>query len=97
MTALVRRYLNNEKIESILSFKDLTNETFEEAILRRLSPYFGLTETEIATKFGIDTTAKNRYERYIAAMLGIKGKVDKTAEFMSLTTFTSESSQPLKA
>jgi DNA mismatch repair protein MutH len=82
MTALVRRYLSNEKIESILSFKDLTNETFEEAILRRLSPYFGLTETEIATKFGIDTTAKNRYERYIAAMLGIKGKVDKTAEFM---------------
>ena len=83
-TQLVRKYISDEEFEHAISIDEIREATFEMAMQANLSRYYGLSETEIRARFSIDgsPTAKNRYERYIAAMLGIKGRISQTDEFL---------------
>ena len=55
-------------------------EDFERLALRRLSYYFGRTQTELKQTFSIDSSAKNINEVLLAKMLGIDGKLATSAE-----------------
>ena len=83
-TQLVRKYISDSEMEHVISIDEIKEATFEMAMQANLSRYYGMSETEIREKFGFkdNPDAKNRYERYLAAMLGIKGKVSKTDEFL---------------
>lgn len=83
-TQLVRKYISDEEFEHAISIDEIREATFEAAMQTNLSRYFGLSEEEIRERFSIDgsPSAKNRYERYIAAMLGVKGRISKTDEFL---------------
>lgn len=81
---LARNLLSNSVPgERLVSLADLSYHDFDETITSRLSSYIGLSESDIRSRFGIgiNPSAKNRYERYVAAMLGIKGKISDTDEF----------------
>ena len=83
-TQLVRKYISDEEFEHVLSIDEIREATFEMAMEDNLSKYYGLSESEIRERFAIDgnPAAKNRYERYIAAMLGVKGRISQTDEFL---------------
>lgn len=55
--------------------------TFEELVLARLKPFYGMTEDQLMDKFGgqMDPKAKGRYALVINRMLGVK--TDKILEF----------------
>ena len=54
---------------------------FEAYILRKVRPYIGKTQAELASMFGVTTKAKNVNELLLAKMLGIEGKITATDEF----------------
>ena len=83
-TQLVRKYVSDEEFEHVLTAEEICNYSFETAMEMRLSKYYGLSESQIRKELSItdDPKAKNRYERYIAAMLGIKGRISQTDEFL---------------
>ena len=83
-TQLVRKYVSDDEFEHALSVEELRSNTFEMAVEAKLSKYYGLSESQIRERLSISGSpdAKNRYERYIAAMLGIKGRISKTDEFL---------------
>lgn len=83
-TQLVRKYVSDEEFEHILTVEKLRNTTFEMAMDGALSKYYGMSESQIRKELSITgkPNAKNRYERYIAAMLGIKGRISQTDEFL---------------
>ena len=55
-------------------------EDFERLALRRLSYYFGKTQTELKQTFSIDSSAKNINEVLLSKMLGIEGKLALSPE-----------------
>ncbi len=83
-TQLVRKYVSDDEYEHVISVEELRSNTFEMAVEAKLSKYYGLSESQIRERLSISGSpdAKNRYERYIAAMLGIKGRISKTDEFL---------------
>ena len=80
---LVRKYITGEEFGHALDFEELRRASFEMAVQANLQKYLGMSETEIRSRFSINDNpaAKNRYERYIAAMLGVQGNVSETDEF----------------
>lgn len=83
-TQLVRKYVSGQEFEHALDIEQLKKQTFEIAMRTNLQPYMGMSETEIRERFSISDNpqAKNRYERYLAAMLGIEGNISETDEFL---------------
>lgn len=61
---------------------DLRTASFEEILISRLMPYYGKTQSELKSMFGIDSNAKNLNELLIAKMLGVEGKIAYTDEFL---------------
>ena len=55
-------------------------EDFERLALRRLSYYFGKTQTELKHTFSIESNAKNINEVLLSKMLGIDGKLSSSPE-----------------
>ena len=80
---LVRKYVSNSEYEHILSLDEIRNASFEISLKTILSSFYGKSETELRHLLAIEDnpTAKNRYERYLAGMLGIKGIISETDEF----------------
>lgn len=81
---MIRKYLGGiGELENIFLSHEVFNYSFEVEIANKVSPYIGMTELELRSRFSISTplTAKNRFERYVAAMLGINGRVSDTSEF----------------
>jgi len=83
MTQKVREIISSEKYESIFLDEDLQKQvTFEQMIISRVKPYYGKTEDELRSRFGVDGDAKNINEILFGKMLGIKGKLSKVDEFL---------------
>lgn len=83
MTQKVREIISSEKYESIYLDEDLQNKlSFEQMIISRVKPYYGKTEDELRTRFGVHGNSKNIYEILFGKMLGIKGKLSKVDEFV---------------
>lgn len=53
----------------------MMRENFEKLALKRLSYYFGKSQSELKQIFSIESTAKNINEVLLAKMLGIEGKI----------------------
>jgi DNA mismatch repair protein MutH len=84
MTSLLNKYIFN--IEPSLSIVDndtssLAKSDFENYILNKVKPFYGMTTNDLANKFGLTPTAKNLNERIIASILGISGRISDTTEF----------------
>ena len=68
MTAIQRRILN--ELRSIPRETGEKNLGLLELLRKRFSPYFGMTEEELATKFGV-SKSKNRCARITKKILGV--------------------------
>lgn len=79
--------INLPRIYSVTDSK-LENSTFETYIISQLTPYIGQLQTQLLLNFGIDVTAKNVNSILLGKMLGIKGSINKTAEFMQAGIIT---------
>lgn len=80
MTQIVRDYIGGEHLERISGL--LPDKTFEESIEEKLLKFKGKTVGELCKFFGIDYKAKNINEILIAKMLGVKGRLSATDEFV---------------
>lgn len=80
---LIRKYISPKEFEHAADPSIIESLGFEMAIESKLNQYKGLAEEQIRNQFSITASenAKNRYERYAAAMLGIKGAISETEEF----------------
>mgnify|MGYP001361014211 CR=1 FL=1 len=80
MTQLVRKHINKEKNEEI--FKDIKEVSFEDNMKHRLNKYFGKTQSQLMKLFDVKTGAKHINEILLSKMLGLKGKVSRSDEFL---------------
>jgi len=54
---------------------------FETYIIDTVSKYYGMTQSELKSLFGVDSTAKSLNDRLLAKMLGVNGHIANTEEF----------------
>lgn len=80
MTQLVRWYIGKENLEKVCP--NLSDKTFEQEIESRLSPYKGKSVDELKKLFRLDSNSKSLNEIVLAKMLGIRGKISNTDEFL---------------
>ena len=81
MTQLVRSHISKQKLEKITV--DLVKEIpFTIQLEQRLSKFKGKSVKELTELFGIKSNAKSLNEMLVARMLGVKGKVAATDEFV---------------
>ena len=83
MTHVLNTYIfGNAECEKIVKdWHQLQTTSFEDYIINKISPYFGKTQNELKSIFGVDSSAKNLNELLLAKMLGVKGKIAYTDEF----------------
>ena len=81
MTQLVRDYIGGERLERIAIIKP-KEKSFENTLVDALEMYKGTSVTELCKKFDINSKAKNLNELLIAKMLGVRGKLSATEEFV---------------
>lgn len=83
MTYVLNTYIfghvENERI--IKDWRVLTETTFEDHIISKVSPYFGMTQAELKARFSVEGAPKNLNEILLGKMLGIKGRIAATDEF----------------
>lgn len=83
LNSFLKESLLGEKCESVLSYNELLNCTFEYAFESKLKQYYKMNESTLFHRFGLEKcSAKNKYNMLIGAMLGIKGNINKTEEFL---------------
>lgn len=81
MTQLVRDYIGGEHLERIANIASI-EMTFEDSLVDKLKQFKGKTVGELVKMFNIDSRAKNLNEILIARMLGVKGRLSATEEFV---------------
>lgn len=83
MTQILRKYIFGHETDSriIKSADILRKKTFEEYILDKVHPYYGLTQDELKIKLGVNSKAKNINGLLLARMLGVSGRIADTEEF----------------
>lgn len=84
MTAILNKYIfgNAENEHIIKDYRILQKQTFESIIEDKLKPYYGKTQDELCQILDITGNAKNLNELLLARMLGVKGKISQTDEFI---------------
>lgn len=82
MTNMVRKMISNEELENIICPDELSNISFEEALYEKVKNYIGKTKEDLSNYFGVNLNSKNYVERIFAKMLGIKGNINDTEEFI---------------
>lgn len=83
MTQILNTYIfGDAQSERIIKDPaELQKGTFEDYLKQKLSPYFGMTQAELKTRFAVESSAKNLNEVLLSKMLGIQGKIAYTEEF----------------
>lgn len=81
MTQLVRDYIGGEHPERLLT-NIQPNQNFEEYLNDKLLQFKGKSVRELIRIFNLDSKAKNLNELILSKMLGIKGKISNTEEFI---------------
>lgn len=82
MTGVLRRLFSSGEIESVVDYEELKTKTIEEVITDRMSYYVGKDEDFFKNLIAGEEEPKNRFERYAAKMLGIKGVINEADEFV---------------
>jgi len=83
MTRILNKYIFGDE-ESERVVKDwhvLQEKTFDQYVVEKVSPYIGMTRSELKDKFEVKSKAKNLNEVLLARMLDVKGKIAYTDEF----------------
>ena len=83
MTQILNKYIfgNVECPRIIKSVDVLHTKTFEEYIIDKVKPYYGMTQDELKARFGVESNAKSLNEILLARMLDVKGRIADTEEF----------------
>lgn len=83
MTQILNKFIFGEQEDEqiIKDWRQLLNQSFEEYLIEKVSPYFGKTQGELKAILGVESTAKNLNELLLAKMLGINGKISNSEEF----------------
>ena len=81
MNSFVDKVFQNKTYDEIVSYDEIKGHSFEYLIRLRLCNYFGKTEAELLNQFGINKTAKSRFNLLCAKMLGINGSINDSDEF----------------
>lgn len=83
MTYILKNYVFGDKSdEHIIQNPSLLKEqSFESYILSKVSPYFGMSQSQLLKEFNLKTTAKNVNEILLARILGVTGHISNTEEF----------------
>lgn len=83
MTQILNKYIfgNVESPRIIKSAEVLHTKTFEEFIIDKVRPYYGMTQYQLKLHFGVDSNAKSLNEILLARMLDVKGRIAYTEEF----------------
>ena len=83
MTQILNKYIfgdvQNPRIIRHWSF--LQHCTFEDYIIRKVSEFYGRTQQELKTFFGVESNAKSLNEILLARMLNVSGRIAYTEEF----------------
>lgn len=84
MTYILNNYAFPKQQEESLIKDDKTLEKvgFEDYILNKLKPFYGRTQESLVREFNLNPKMKHINERIIAAILGVKGNIAKTEEFI---------------
>lgn len=84
MSSILNKYIfGNAENEHIIKDPAMLRKiSFEDIIVAKLKPYYGKTQEELKKQLGVTSNAKNLNELLIAKMLGIKGKISYTDEFI---------------
>lgn len=59
----------------------LREQSFEDYVLGKVSPWFGMSQAQLQAQFGLESRAKNLNELLLGRMLGIRGRIAHTEEF----------------
>lgn len=83
MTYLLNEYIyGNKKSESIIKYPSkLQEESFEEIVVKGITPFFGWTVEELCSHFNIVSQSKNLNEVILSRILGLTGRISNTSEF----------------
>jgi len=84
MTYVLNNYIFGDKVDErvITDPASLTEQSFEEYILTKIKPHFGKSQAQLFAEFSITSViAKNCNELLLSRMLGLRGRISKTAEF----------------
>ena len=65
----------------MIIYKQVTDYTFENYIIQKVSPFYGKTQQELKTFFGVESNAKSLNEILLARMLNVSGRIAYTEEF----------------
>lgn len=83
MTRILNQYIfgNDEDEHIIKDWRVLQKTSFEDYIIEQLKPYYGMSQAELKSRFGLESTAKSLNAVLLSRMLGIEGDVADTQEF----------------
>ena len=83
MTQILKKYIfgNVENPRIIKSADVLYTQSFEEYIIDKVKAYYGMTQAQLKTHFGIESNAKSLNDRLLARMLNVQGNIANTEEF----------------
>lgn len=85
MTKVLNAYIyGEEKDEHIITdWHVLIERPFESVVEDKLKPYYGKSVNELILQFDVTPKAKNLNEELLSRMLGIHGRIARTAEFQN--------------
>lgn len=83
MTQILNKYIfgNEENPRIIRHWSFLQHCTFEDYILKKVSEFYGKTQSELKSFFGVVSNAKSLNEILLARMLNVTGRIAYTEEF----------------
>lgn len=83
MTQILQTYVFGKKTDPkiITDWHQLEHESFEQYLLNKIKPYYGMTQSELKLRFGIRNNPKNINELILARILGVTGQISTTEEF----------------
>ena len=83
MTQILNKYIFGSAESEIIikDWHELSSQSFEDAVIEKLRPYFGMTQEQLMTLFDLQNGPKDINAILLARMLGLKGKLTKAEEF----------------
>lgn len=83
MTRILNAYIfgDTESERVVKDWRILQKQTFDQYVVQKVSPYIGMSQTQLKARFSVESSAKNLNEVLLARMLDVRGKIAYTDEF----------------
>ncbi len=82
MNAFINKIFENKTYEEIVSYNEIKEDSFENIIKKRLSRYFGKSESVLLKEFNVSNRSNAKFNLLCGKMLGIKGRINSSDEFV---------------